>query len=82
MQKENFMTNRPKYVSKSKIVKQGKSLMMLLLKWMTYFFYRLVSWVVSNCEKAPSKRMEYVQSLQKYVGIDIYGKIKLLLKVS
>ena len=40
---------------------------------------RLISWVVSNCEKAPSMRMEYVQSLQKYIGIDIYGKIKKIL---
>ena len=38
-----------------------------------YDICRLVSWVVSNCEKAPSMRMEFVQSLQKYIDIDIYG---------
>ena len=36
--------------------------------------FRLVAWVVSNCEKAPSKRMEYVNVLQKYVHVDIFGK--------
>ncbi|XP_013419823.1 glycoprotein 3-alpha-L-fucosyltransferase A-like [Lingula anatina] len=32
----------------------------------------LVAWMVSNCP-TPSRRMDYVRELQKYIDIDIYG---------
>lgn len=32
-----------------------------------------VAWVVSNC-KTSSKREDYVEELQKYIAVDIYGK--------
>lgn len=35
---------------------------------------KMISWVVSNCADDPSERMEVVQSLQKFVQVDIYGK--------
>ncbi|KAL6427436.1 hypothetical protein ACFW04_008756 [Cataglyphis niger] len=34
---------------------------------------KLVTWFVSNCY-AKSGRMEYVQELSKYIGVDIYGR--------
>ncbi|XP_013400016.1 glycoprotein 3-alpha-L-fucosyltransferase A-like isoform X2 [Lingula anatina] len=33
---------------------------------------KLVAWMVSNC-KTPSRRMDYVKELQKYIEVDIYG---------
>ena len=36
--------------------------------------FRLVSWVVSNCNRVTSKRMEYVEELMKYIPVDIYGR--------
>ena len=35
---------------------------------------KILSWAVSNCEKASSGRMEYVKSLSKYLKVDIFGK--------
>lgn len=37
-----------------------------------------VAWMVSNCE-APSKRLEYVKELMKYIPVDVYGKCAKLL---
>lgn len=34
----------------------------------------MVSWVVSNCVDDPSGRMQLVQSLNKTIPVDIYGK--------
>ncbi|XP_013392452.1 glycoprotein 3-alpha-L-fucosyltransferase A-like isoform X2 [Lingula anatina] len=33
---------------------------------------KLVAWMVSNC-KTPSRRMDFVKELQKYIEVDIYG---------
>lgn len=35
---------------------------------------KLISWVVSNCQDDPSERMALVDSLRKFVPVDIYGK--------
>ncbi|CAG7724057.1 unnamed protein product [Allacma fusca] len=34
---------------------------------------KLIAWIVSNCE-APSRRMELVNQLKKYIPVDVYGK--------
>lgn len=35
---------------------------------------KLIAWVVSNCHDDPSERWEMVQSLNKTIQVDIYGK--------
>lgn len=35
---------------------------------------KIASWIVSNCEDAPSKRQELVRQLQLLLSVDIYGK--------
>ena len=37
-------------------------------------FFSLVAWVVSNCNKVTSNRMEYVSKLKNYIQVDVYGK--------
>ena len=44
------------------------------LSFPNQIFFSLVAWVVSNCNKVTSNRMEYVSKLKNYIQVDVYGK--------
>ena len=45
----------------------------LNVKDIAYSKTKTAVWVVSNCRDSTSKRMKYVQEMQKYIDVDIYG---------
>jgi hypothetical protein len=33
-----------------------------------------VAWLISHCDSKPTNRLQYGRELQKFIGVDIYGK--------